>query len=65
MVAFPSIWVASAFKGATRPNAYVTDIGYHVDNHLAWLSLLRTLGPRIGCLQGIAITGWQRYRVIL
>ena len=58
---FPNIWVASAFKGATRPNAFVTDIGFHIDNHLAWLALLQKLSSRISNFCGFAVTGWQRY----
>ena len=38
---FEDIWAASAFKGATGPCAFVTDIGFHVDNHCVWLRSIR------------------------
>jgi len=59
---FDSVWVASAFKGATGPNQYVTDIAYHVENHVSWLSVVEKEAQKFkNGMSGIAITGWQRY----
>ncbi|XP_005096331.1 hexosaminidase D [Aplysia californica] len=58
---FPKIWIASAFKGATGPRAAITNIRYHLDNHHAWLETLRSMSQKFKAIQGIAITGWQRY----
>ena len=35
---FNSIWVASAFKGATGSDQVVTDINYHMQNHMSWVT---------------------------
>lgn len=59
---FDSVWVASAFKGATGPNQYVTDIAYHIENHVSWLSVVEKEAKKFkNGISGIAITGWQRY----
>jgi len=59
---FDAVWVASAFKGATGPNQYVTDIAYHIENHVSWLSVVEKEAKRFrNGVNGIAITGWQRY----
>ncbi|XP_060573284.1 hexosaminidase D-like [Ruditapes philippinarum] len=58
---FSNIWVASAFKGATGACMYATNIMYHVDNHLTWLSVLDHIKSKFENIKGIAITGWQRY----
>jgi len=52
-----SIWAGSAWRGATGSNMHATNIRYHLDNHLAWLSVLKEL-PH---LSGIILTGWSRY----
>lgn len=57
---FPNIWVASAFKGATGACIYATNIMYHVDNHLTWLSVLERVKSKFENIRGIALTGWQR-----
>nr|XP_033817412.1 hexosaminidase D [Geotrypetes seraphini]XP_033817413.1 hexosaminidase D [Geotrypetes seraphini]XP_033817414.1 hexosaminidase D [Geotrypetes seraphini] len=56
---FSKLWVASAFKGATGANQSLTHIGHHVDNHLQWLKVASSQPAHF--LQGIALTGWQRY----
>nr|XP_046232548.1 hexosaminidase D [Scatophagus argus]XP_046232549.1 hexosaminidase D [Scatophagus argus] len=56
----PDLWVASSFKGSTSVYTCVTSTQRHVDNHLQWLKVAASLSPGIN-LQGIAITGWQRY----
>ncbi|XP_022315492.2 hexosaminidase D-like isoform X2 [Crassostrea virginica] len=58
---FPNIWIASAFKGATGANAYVTNIAYHIDNHIVWLNVMAREGSKFKKIQGCAVTGWQRY----
>ncbi|KAL5019127.1 hypothetical protein ScPMuIL_004849 [Solemya velum] len=58
---FPNIWVASAFKGATGACMYATNICYHRDNHLTWLSVMNREKLKFQCIRGMAITGWQRY----
>ncbi|XP_028912795.1 hexosaminidase D isoform X2 [Ornithorhynchus anatinus] len=56
---FTKLWAASAFKGATGVNQSLTPIGHHLRNHVQWLKVADR-GP-VGMLQGIALTGWQRY----
>uniref|UniRef100_A0A2K6M1D4 Hexosaminidase D n=1 Tax=Rhinopithecus bieti TaxID=61621 RepID=A0A2K6M1D4_RHIBE len=56
---FPQLWAASAFKGATGPSQAVPPIKHHLRNHLQWLQVA---GSRpTDSLQGIILTGWQRY----
>lgn len=57
---FPHIWIASAFKGATGPDKYVTDISFHLSNHQAWMDVVDLYKYRVK-FQGIMLTGWQRY----
>ncbi|KAJ8246453.1 hypothetical protein GJAV_G00267980 [Gymnothorax javanicus] len=54
------VWAASSFKGSTDVSTCVTCTQRHVDNHLQWLQVAAAL-PRGIEMQGIAITGWQRY----
>ncbi|KAM4663997.1 hexosaminidase D isoform 2-T2 [Discoglossus pictus] len=56
---FQKIWLASAFKGATGTNQQLTHIGHHLENHKKWLQVAERI-PR-GIVQGMALTGWQRY----
>ncbi|CAI9725618.1 hexosaminidase D-like [Octopus vulgaris] len=58
---FPNIWLASSFKGATSSSAYLTNIMYHVDNHLAWLSVINQEKHKFKKICGITVTGWQRF----
>ena len=58
---FEDIWAASAFKGATGPCAFVTDIGFHVDNHCIWFRYIRNNQSKFKSFKGLALTGWQRY----
>lgn len=57
---FPAVWIASAFKGATGSDKYTTDIYYHLENHKAWMRLVKTYSDII-TFKGIFLTGWQRY----
>ncbi|XP_018422475.1 PREDICTED: hexosaminidase D [Nanorana parkeri] len=56
---FHKIWLASAFKGATGPSQLLTLIGHHLENHRCWQQVAQRV-PQ-GILQGLALTGWQRY----
>ena len=57
---FKNIWFASAFKGATGSNQFITDIGYHLQNNLGWVHIARQISKHIN-IRGIALTGWSRY----
>ncbi|XP_049668648.1 hexosaminidase D isoform X4 [Accipiter gentilis] len=56
---FSKVWFASAFKGATGVNQSLTLIGHHLKNHLQWLEVASSSPADV--LEGIALTGWQRY----
>ena len=60
---FPNIWFGSAFKGATGSNMYVTNIGYHIENHLIWMALQEKENLKFQSIRGFAITGWSRYNI--
>lgn len=54
------LWAASSFKGSTTVYTCVPSTQRHVDNHLQWLKVASSLSADIN-LQGITLTGWQRY----
>lgn len=54
------VWVATAFKGATSPDRYYTDILYHMENHQRWLEIIQKYSSQI-TFKGVMLTGWQRY----
>lgn len=54
------IWIATAFKGATAPDRYYTDISYHLKNHICWLEIVNKYSHKIN-FKGAVLTGWQRY----
>jgi hexosaminidase len=56
---FPSMYVATAFKGASSSCAKVPPIEHHVANHLAWTRELRE--QRVPSADGLILTGWQRF----
>ncbi|XP_071619961.1 hexosaminidase D isoform X2 [Heliangelus exortis] len=56
---FSKVWFASAFKGATGVNQSLTLIGHHLRNHLQWLKVASNSPTDV--LEGIVLTGWQRY----
>ena len=60
---FGSVWIASAFKGATGARQHFTNVSYHLANHQAWLETLRNVQSRHPSLRlkGWAMTGWSRY----
>lgn len=57
---WPSVWIATAFKGATEPDRYYTDISYHLENHQRWLEIISKYSRQIN-FKGAMLTGWQRY----
>ncbi|XP_069503445.1 hexosaminidase D-like isoform X2 [Ambystoma mexicanum] len=59
---FKTVWFASAFKGASGVAQVLTPMDKHQKNHRGWLQMFQKMKdfPRIH-LQGIALTGWQRY----
>ncbi|XP_058532243.1 hexosaminidase D isoform X2 [Ochotona princeps] len=56
---FQRLWAASAFKGATGASQALPPVEYHLRNHAQWLQVAGH-GPT-DALQGIVLTGWQRY----
>uniref|UniRef100_A0A6I8SDM2 beta-N-acetylhexosaminidase n=1 Tax=Xenopus tropicalis TaxID=8364 RepID=A0A6I8SDM2_XENTR len=56
---FQKIWFASAFKGATGVREQLTSINHHLGNNSQWLKVAGKIPKEL--LQGIALTGWQRY----
>nr|XP_045014114.1 hexosaminidase D isoform X5 [Jaculus jaculus] len=56
---FPRLWAASAFKGATGASQTLPPVEHHLRNHVQWLQVAGS-GP-VDTLQGIILTGWQRY----
>ncbi|XP_004639513.1 hexosaminidase D isoform X2 [Octodon degus] len=56
---FLQLWAASAFKGATGANQALPPVQHHLRNHAQWLQVAGN-GPA-DTLQGIILTGWQRY----
>ncbi|KZC10980.1 PREDICTED: hexosaminidase D-like [Dufourea novaeangliae] len=54
------VWVATAFKGATAPDKYYTDVAYHMENHQRWLEIIKKYSTQI-TFKGVILTGWQRY----
>ena len=62
MSVFGGVWAASAFKGATGPCAVATDIGYHIENHKQWISVVSSeIRPLTDKFHGYVLTGWQRF----
>lgn len=57
---FSKIWIASAYKGATGSNQYLTDVTHHVENHKSWMKIVSDYQHKVK-FEGIFLTGWQRY----
>ncbi|XP_013408589.1 hexosaminidase D-like isoform X1 [Lingula anatina] len=57
---FPSVWIATAYKGATGPAQQATNIAYHIENHKAWVSVASQVATLFKNFRGYALTGWQR-----
>ncbi|XP_058824095.1 hexosaminidase D [Topomyia yanbarensis] len=59
---FNTAWAASAFKGAHGEALLLPPIRRHLENTLRWLAVMQGEGARFTHgLQGLALTGWQRY----
>lgn len=59
---FPTVWVASSFKGAHGEQLVIPPARRHLENNLRWLALIQSESSRFSHgIQGIALTGWQRY----
>ncbi|XP_029782817.1 hexosaminidase D isoform X2 [Suricata suricatta] len=56
---FLRLWAASAFKGATGASQALTPIEHHLRNNVQWLQVAASVPADM--LQGIVLTGWQRY----
>ncbi|CAH3136885.1 unnamed protein product, partial [Porites lobata] len=57
--AFPKMWTASAFKGATGPSSDYVSISKHVSNNLQWVDIMSKIS-KTNEVVGIALTGWSR-----
>ncbi|KFM82152.1 Hexosaminidase D, partial [Stegodyphus mimosarum] len=58
---FPYMWTASAFKGAFGETLTVPDAKRHLENNVAWLTVMSEQNSSFQGFRGIALTGWQRY----
>ncbi|KAK5850432.1 hypothetical protein PBY51_001313 [Eleginops maclovinus] len=54
------VWAASSFKGSTCVHTCVPNTQRHLDNNERWLQVAASVSAAVH-LQGIALTGWQRY----
>ena len=57
---FSEIWVASAYKGATRQLELMPNVTKHYHNQQSWLRTIAS-SKNPGKFKGIAFTGWSRY----
>lgn len=58
---FPSMWTASAYKGAFGETLTVPDAKRHLENNRAWLTVMSEKNSSFQGFRGLALTGWQRY----
>lgn len=59
---FGSIWIATAYKGASGELATVTSIEHHYRNHISWIEVMhQKISRHILEFKGVALTGWSRY----
>jgi hexosaminidase len=56
---FACIWIATAFKGASKMNQMIAPIPHHISNHMAWIEVINKF--KISNIEGIVLTGWQRF----
>uniref|UniRef100_A0A0K0CUZ4 Exostosin domain-containing protein n=1 Tax=Angiostrongylus cantonensis TaxID=6313 RepID=A0A0K0CUZ4_ANGCA len=60
---FPTIFFASAFKGANSEGENFIDIDRYFQNQMSYVKLYRENRKALdGRVDGIILTGWQRYR---
>ena len=58
---FETIWIASAYKGATSELNVVTSVKHHYLNHVSWIDVMQEkVAMGIVRFRGIALTGWSR-----
>jgi hexosaminidase len=57
---FGTIWIASAYKGATDEINQITSIQHHYLNHITWIQVMNNQKDVVN-FRGICITGWSRY----
>ncbi|CAG9773056.1 unnamed protein product [Ceutorhynchus assimilis] len=57
---FEGVWVASAFKGTSGSNKYISEVNHYLQNHKSWLTVIEEYRQRLR-FEGIILTGWQRY----
>jgi hexosaminidase len=57
---FDSVWVATAFKGATGSCQLLPVIQHHLSNHEHWLRVLSREVSKFQHFRGVALTGWSR-----
>uniref|UniRef100_A0A034W755 Hexosaminidase D n=2 Tax=Bactrocera dorsalis TaxID=27457 RepID=A0A034W755_BACDO len=59
---FPTIWTASAFKGAFGESLMIPPLQRHLENNMRWLAVIAKESGRFSKgIRGLALTGWQRY----
>ncbi|XP_054739999.1 hexosaminidase D [Anastrepha obliqua] len=59
---FPTVWAASAFKGAFGESLMIPPLQRHLENNIRWLAVIAKEGGRFSKgIRGLALTGWQRY----
>lgn len=58
---FPTVWIASSFKGANGPAQTFIDVKLYLQNHFSWISLIEHEKSKFPKLAGIILTGWQRF----
>lgn len=57
---FQSVWIASAFKGASGSRQFFAEPQFYIQNHFSWLEVIASNNNQLK-FQGIALTGWSRY----
>ncbi|UMM35808.1 hypothetical protein L5515_008263 [Caenorhabditis briggsae] len=59
---FPTMWASSAYKGANYPSASASEVRHYETNNRNWIKTKQAQERKFkNGLQGIIITGWQRY----
>lgn len=59
---FPTVWAASAYKGAFGETLFIPNAKRHLTNNLRWLELMEEQSANFKSgFEGIVLTGWQRY----
>ncbi|XP_024084462.1 hexosaminidase D-like isoform X1 [Cimex lectularius] len=59
---FPKLWVAGAFKGASKPTSVFPDLMTRYENQRSWLGAFKTLNDKSHPqIVGYVLTGWSRH----